>query len=115
VNDGGAATEPVPPPSRKTRGRLFRKYVILFSAVVSAALLANGTAEVWFLYRDHTELLLRVQREQAEAAATKIGQFVKEIEGQLGWTTQLPWSAGTIGQRQFDAWRLLQQVPAITA
>ena len=59
-------------------------------------------------------LLIRIQREQAEAAAAKIGQFVKEIESQLGWTTQLPWSAGSIEQRRFDALRLLHQVPAIT-
>lgn len=98
----------------KTRGRLFRKYVLLFSSIVGTALLANGAVETWFLYRDHTELLLRVQREQAEAAATKIGQFIKEIEGQLGWTTQLPWSAGALDQRRFDALRLLRQVPAIT-
>ncbi|HEY6602746.1 MAG TPA: GAF domain-containing protein, partial [Xanthobacteraceae bacterium] len=44
----------------------------------------------------------------------KIGQFIKEIESQLGWTTQLPWSAGSIEQRRFDALRLLRQVPAIT-
>ncbi len=110
-----AATAPPPPSSPpKTRGSLFRKYVLLFSSIVGAALLANGAVEVWFLYRDHTELLLRVQREQAEAAATKIGQFVKEIEGQLGWTTQLPWSAGALDQRRFDALRLLRQVPAVT-
>jgi hypothetical protein len=35
-------------------------------------------------------------------------------ESQVGWTTQLPWSAGTLEQRRFDALRLLRQVPAIT-
>ena len=55
-----------------------------------------------------------IQREQAESAAAKIGQFIKEIESQVGWTTQLLWSAGTIEQRRFDALRLLRQVPAIT-
>ena len=55
-----------------------------------------------------------IQREQAEAAAAKIGQFVKEIESQIGWTTQLPWSASTIEQRRFDGLRLLRQVPAVT-
>jgi hypothetical protein len=57
---------------------------------------------------------VRVQREQAEAAAGKIGQFISEIESQIGWTTQLPWSASTLEQRRFDALRLLRQVPAIT-
>jgi hypothetical protein len=57
---------------------------------------------------------MRVLRLQAEAAATKIGQFIKEMESQIGWTTQLPWSAGTLDQRRFDGLRLLRQVPAIT-
>ena len=49
-----------------------------------------------------------------DSAAAKISQFIKEIESQVGWTTQLLWSAGTIEQRRFDALRLLRQVPAIT-
>src|SRR5437899_8131668 len=98
----------------KTRRRLFAKYVALFVVVVCVALLSNGTFDVFFYYQEHKASLIRIQREQAEAAAAKIGQFVKEIESQLGWTTQLPWSAGSIEQRRFDALRLLRQVPAIT-
>ncbi|MBR0721460.1 ATP-binding protein [Bradyrhizobium manausense] len=99
---------------RRIRTRLFTKYVALFVAVVAVALLANGLFEVFFYYREHKAALIRVQHEQAEAAAAKISQFVKEIESQLGWTTQLPWSAGSIEPRRFDALRLLRQVPAIT-
>lgn len=99
---------------RRIRIRLFTKYVALFVAVVAIALLANGLFEVFFYYREHKAALIQVQHQQAEAAAAKIGQFVKEIENQLGWTTQLPWSAGAIEQRRFDALRLLRQVPAIT-
>ncbi|MBR1091987.1 GAF domain-containing protein [Bradyrhizobium manausense] len=99
---------------RGIRTRLFTKYVALFVAVVAVALLANGLFEVFFYYREHKAALIRVQHEQAEAAAAKISQFVKEIESQLGWTTQLPWSAGSIEPRRFDALRLLRQVPAIT-
>jgi signal transduction histidine kinase len=101
-------------PARKTRSRLFTKYVALFVAVVGVALLSNGIFEVFFYYREHKAALIRIQHEQAEAAAAKIGQFIKEIESQLGWTTQLPWSAGSIEPRRFDALRLLRQVPAIT-
>src|SRR5437773_1156893 len=96
----------------RIRTRLFAKYVALFVAVVAVALLANGLFEVFFYYREHKASLIRVQHEQAEAAAAKISQFVKEIESQLGWTTQLPWSAAQ--DRRFDALRLLRQVPAIT-
>ena len=101
-------------PRRETRSRLFLKYVGLFVAVVCVALLINGLLEVWGSYREHKTALIRIQHEQAEAAATKISQFIKEIENQVGWTTQLLWSAETIEQRRFDALRLLRQVPAIT-
>ena len=96
------------------RSRLFIKYVVLFVAVVSLALVANGVFDVYFSYQEQKASLVRIQREQAEAAAGKIGQFIGEIESQVGWTTQLPWSAGTLEQRRFDALRLLRQVPAIT-
>ena len=110
-----AAAPPVQAaPAPKVRTRLFAKYVALFVAVVGVALLSNGIFEVYFYYREHKTSLIRIQHEQAEAAAAKIGQFIKEIESQLGWTTQLPWSAGSLQDRRFDALRLLRQVPAIT-
>jgi signal transduction histidine kinase len=109
-----AGTSAAVTPRTGIRSRLFAKYVALFVAVVGIALLSNGIFEVFFYYREHKAALIRIQHEQAEAAAAKIGQFIKEIESQLGWTTQLPWSAGSIEQRRFDALRLLRQVPAIT-
>jgi signal transduction histidine kinase len=96
------------------RTRLFIKYLALLVAVVSLALIANGAFDIFFSYNEQKASLVRIQREQAEAAAGKISQFVSEIESQVGWTTQLPWSASTLEQRRFDALRLLRQVPAIT-
>ena len=98
----------------KARGKLFRKYVAFFVAVIALALLLNGASEIWFSYQEHKASLIRIQHEQAEAAAAKIGQFIREIESQIGWTTQLPWAASALEQRRFDALRLLRQVPAIT-
>jgi signal transduction histidine kinase len=103
-----------PPGGVRVRGRLFYKYVAIFFCVVLLALFTNAAFEVWFSYQEHKASLVRIQREQADAAAAKIGQFIKEIESQVGWTTQLPWSAGTLEQRRFDGLRLLRQVPAIT-
>jgi hypothetical protein len=60
-------------------------------------------------------LQIRILRLQAEGAAEKISQFIREILDQMGWTTQLTWSASTIEQRRFDGLRLLRQVPAIAA
>ena len=93
---------------------MFLKYVTLFFAVILVALITNSAFEVWFSYQEYKFSLFRIQHEQAEAAAAKIGQFIHEIEAQVGWTTQLPWSAGTLEQRRFDGLRLLRQVPAIT-
>jgi signal transduction histidine kinase/DNA-binding NarL/FixJ family response regulator len=95
-------------------GKLFRKYVLPFAGVLCAALVVNGLLDIWFSYREQTALLIRIQREQAESIAAKIDQFIKEIETQVGWTTQHPWSAATLEQRRFDGLLLLRQVPAIT-
>ena len=96
------------------RSRLFIKYVALFVSVVVLALVANGAFEVWFSFQEQKSSLINIQHQQAEAAADKIEEFVTQIQSQLGWTTQLPWTNGTLDQRRFDALRLLRQVPAIT-
>jgi signal transduction histidine kinase len=96
------------------RSRLFIKYVALLVAVVVLALVGNGVFEVWFSYQEHKSALIDIQHQQAQAAADKIEEFITQIDSQVGWTTQLPWTDGTLDQRRFDALRLLRQVPAIT-
>jgi len=100
----------------KPRGNLFRKYVALFVTLVSGALLASSLIEIYFSYQENKTALVRIQREKALAAASRIEQFTKEIERQVGWTTQSPWGAraAALEQRRFDSLRLLRQVPAIT-
>jgi two-component system NtrC family sensor kinase len=97
------------------RGRLFPKFVAVFTAVVFVALLANATFETLFSYQDRKASLIRIQQEQAEAAAGKITEFFKDIEGQLRWTTYQPWTMAASNQQRLNSWRLLlRQVPAIT-
>jgi signal transduction histidine kinase/HAMP domain-containing protein len=98
------------------RNRLFRKYVVPFVAVVSGALLTNGLLEIYFTYQESRAQLAQIQREKASAAALRIEQFVREIERQMGWTTQPQVVAvpAALEQRQIDYVRLLRQVPAIT-
>jgi signal transduction histidine kinase/HAMP domain-containing protein/putative methionine-R-sulfoxide reductase with GAF domain len=96
------------------RSRLFVKYVALLITVVVLALVGNGIFEVWFSYQEHKSALIDIQHQQAQAAADKIEEFITQIDSQVGWTTQLPWTDGTLDQRRFDALRLLRQVPAIT-
>jgi HAMP domain-containing protein len=59
-------------------------------------------------------LLVRIQGGQAEFAAEKISQFLKQIAGQLAWETQMSWSESSLGDWQLDAVRLLHQAPALT-
>jgi hypothetical protein len=68
---------------------------------------ANGQTDVRAL---RSQILLM----QAEGIADKLAEFVKQVQNQVDWTTQLPSTGGSIEQRQFDALRLLRQAPAIT-
>src|SRR5919112_1720244 len=86
----GAGVSNVPPPRR---GRLFRKYVVIFVVLVSGALLASGVVEAYFVYEENQAAVIRLQRERAVAAASTIEQFLGETERQLGWVV-LPPSTG---------------------
>jgi hypothetical protein len=78
-----AAAAPVQgAPGTKTRSRLFIKYVVLFVALVPVALLSNGIFPVFFYSPEHKAPLLRLQHEQA-AAAAKIGRSSRK-SSQLG-------------------------------
>lgn len=98
---------------RSASGRLFYKYVLVF-LIVGLALLPSNILDVWFSYDEQQDLLVQIQREQAKAAAEKIGQFVKEIEAQLGWATQLPLDTKPRDELRFDGVRLLRQARAVT-
>ncbi len=95
------------------RRRLFWKYVVFFTLLVTGALLASGAIEIYFSYQENKAALAALQREKALAAAARIEGFITEIEHQMGWVTQTR-AAATLEQRRFDFFRLQRQVPAIT-
>jgi signal transduction histidine kinase len=97
------------------RRRLFWKYVVFFSLLVTVALLASGLIEIYFSYQENKVALAALQREKAQAAAAKIEGFIVELERQMGWVTQpRAVAAAPLEQRRFDFYRLQRQVPAIT-
>jgi signal transduction histidine kinase len=97
------------------RRRLFWKYVVFFSLLVTVALLASGLIEIYFSYQESKVVLSALQREKAQAAAVRIEGFITEIERQMGWVTQpRAVAAAPLEQRRFDFYRLQRQVPAIT-
>jgi signal transduction histidine kinase/CheY-like chemotaxis protein len=99
---------------RFARRGLFFKYATVLFAVVALSVILTGILHAWFSYQELKGLLLRIQGEQAKSAASKIGQFIQEIEGQLTWTTQVPISAKTADEWRFDAARLFRQAPPVT-
>ena len=98
------------------RWRLFPKYATLIIALVGGMLVASGGISLYFSYRENQQHLVTLQREKAEAAATRIEQYIRDIEHQLGWTALPQVGAGgnPIDQRRFEYLKLLRQVPAIT-
>jgi signal transduction histidine kinase/CheY-like chemotaxis protein len=107
---GADADDMTPVPRRSS---LFRKYLVSFVAVVSVALITNSLFDAWFSYQEQKRLLIRVQHEQADAAAAKITQFLKEIEHQIGWVSQMQPRAAAVEDVRINAIRLLRLTPAI--
>lgn len=117
MSGGGAAADgPAGTGRAAPRARLFRKYAVLFGALVSAVLIASGLVETYFSYQESRSALLRIQREKAVAAAAVIERFVKEVEAQIGWTMHAAFAprAEALAQRRIDYFRLLRQAPPIT-
>ena len=102
--------------AKRVRSRLFRKYAALLVALVGSALVVSTLVEVYYSFRENRAAQVLIQREKAAGAAAVIGQFVREIEGQLGWTTHASVLSGAdaLDQRRLDFLRLLRQAPAIT-
>jgi signal transduction histidine kinase/CheY-like chemotaxis protein len=101
---------------RPARGRLFRKYVVVFLFLVGGVLLISSAVELYFSYQETKAALVRIEREQAVAAAARIEQFVQDIERQVRWTTQVAFDdpGAALEQREIDYLRVLRNVPAIS-
>jgi hypothetical protein len=84
-----------------------RELIIALGFVIVWPIAANAQPDCRAL---RSQILLM----QAEGIADKLAQFIKEMQSQVGWTTQLPSTGGSIEQRRFDAVRLLRQAPAVT-
>jgi signal transduction histidine kinase len=99
------------------RWRLFPKYALLIIALVGSMLVASGAVGLYFSYRENQDHLFALQAEKAQSAATRIEQYVLDIEHQLSWAAlprmDAPGSDPNEA-RSFEYLKLLRQVPAIT-
>jgi signal transduction histidine kinase len=99
------------------RRSIYRKYLALIIALVAGALVVSGAIGIYFSYLETRHSLISLAHEKAASAATRIEQFVKEIENQVAWTTLLPQVAeGTdpLETKRFDFVRLGKLVQPIT-
>jgi signal transduction histidine kinase len=98
------------------RWRLFPKYATLIIAVVAGVLVASGAISLLFSWREIQAHLVALQVEKAQGVATRIEQYILDIEHQLGWTAFPRTDASTDAteQRRIEYLKLLRQVPAIT-
>ncbi len=98
------------------RGRIFRKYAAVLILLVGGVLLLSSLVNLYFSYRQTKAALIRLERAQALAAASRIEQFVTGIERQVRAAMEVPFSDAAMAreQREIDFLRLLRDVPAIT-
>ena len=98
------------------RWRLFPKYATLIIALVAGVLLASGAVSLYFSWRETQSNLVALQAEKAQGAATRIEQYILDIEHQLGWTAfpRMDTAGDPLEQRRIEYLKLLRQVPAIT-
>ena len=99
---------------RMHRGRLFRKYLLLILTLVTIALLASGAISVYFTYQETKSALASLQHEKALAAASRIEQYVRQIEQQLSYAALPQLDASDVELRRIEFLKLLRQVPDVT-
>jgi signal transduction histidine kinase len=115
ANLAPAASADVPAAARRSRqGRLFRKYLLLILTLVSGALLASGAISVYFSYQEHKFALGSLQQEKAIAAASRIEQYIRQIEQQLAYAALPQLDASDVELRRIEFLKLLRQVPEVT-
>ena len=98
------------------RGRLVRHYFLISLILISGGLITSGLSELYFRYRESSADLVRLQQEITSAAASKIEQFIQEIERTTRGATKSReiTDKGLSPEYEFELRRLLVIAPAIT-
>jgi hypothetical protein len=81
---------------------------------VSGALLVSGGISVIFSYQEQKTALGDLQHEKAIAAASRIEQYIRQIEQQLAYAALPQLDASDVELRRIEFLKLLRQVPEVT-
>jgi signal transduction histidine kinase len=102
--------------AEQKRGRLVRHYFLISLVLISGGLITSGLVELYFRYRESSADVVRLQQEITSGAASKIEQFVQEIERTIRGATKNReiTEKGLSPEYQFELRRLLVVAPAIT-
>lgn len=96
-------------PRNRNQAAARRRHVL-----VGGVLLVSSAINLYFSYQETKEALVRIEYVQARAAATRIEQFVKDVERQVRWTAQAAFDDPNAAREQCEIYlRLLRNVPAI--
>src|SRR4051812_20019947 len=96
------------------RGRLFRKYLLLILTLVTIALLASGGISLYSTYQETKSALASLQHEKALAAASRIEQYIRQIEQQIMYAALPQLDASDVEARRIEFLKVLRQAPEIT-
>src|SRR5690348_11981193 len=96
------------------RGRLFRKYLLLILTLVTIALLASGAISIYFTYQEAKSSLADLQHEKALGAASRIEEYVHQIERQIAYAALPQLDPGDVELRRVEFLKLLRQAPEVT-
>ena len=98
------------------RWRLFPKYALLIITLVGSMLVASGAIGLYFSWRETEAHLVALQVEKAQNAATRIEQYILDIEHQISWTAlpRAETDGDALEQRRIEYLKLQRQAPAIT-
>jgi signal transduction histidine kinase len=96
--------------------RLVRHYFLISLVLISGGLITSGVSELYFRYRESAADLVRLQQEITSGAASKIEQFVQEIERTTRGAAKSReiTEKGLSPEYRFELRRLLVIAPAIT-
>jgi len=100
--------------TRIERGRLFRRYFLFILALVCGALVISGGIGLYFSYQENKVALASLQHEKALAAATRIEQFVLQIERQIADAALPQLSLESLEQRRIELIKLQQRAQEVT-
>jgi signal transduction histidine kinase/HAMP domain-containing protein len=94
----------------RRRHSLFRKYALLLVALLGVMLVASSLLEMYSSYQASKGALVAVQQGEASVAASRIEQFVAEVERQVAFVAD----SQAVRASDLDFARLLRHVAAVT-